>query len=1610
MAWLGTWANRVEITLDNTNIDSDLTNFPVLVKLGHCVGQSDQDLGCVFDELTTSSLKIAATDEDGTTQLYIDVEKWDNTVPEAFLWVSSSTFVLHSDRATRIFLYYDSAQDDNTTYVGASGGTPAQSVWDSSYVLVDHMQDAGDTSSTFDSTSNDNDGTKDGAAEPIEATGKIGDAQDYDGANDALTYSDAASIQNVFDSGGALEAIVYAGSDGEGSAGRIGDKVAWYLATTNEAADKVKLTFWYDFDGAANGTWATTATEVDINTYAHIVVTYDNSAVGNNPVIYVNGDVVALTESTTPIGTRVADAGSDLDVGNDAATGATFDGIIDEFRLSDATRSAAWAKAAYYTSFDNLATYDLGGDWLSGWKQRVAVTIDSSKVDSNLTHFPVMIRLSGKCGASEQDLTRVFDEVGVEDQKIAVTDSTGVQQLYVEVEKWDNTNKEAILWVSRSDWVVSSSEDTAIYLYYDADKDDNTYFVDVQNSTPAERVWDSYFKLVQHMQDGASNAATYDSTSNDNDGAKTGANEPVEAVGKIGDAEDFDGTDDKIDCGDDTSLDITAAITVEAIIKADTLGAAYRAIITRDNGSLQNYTFMVNNDERLRFRIYDTGTPYNAYESAVLVTDTYYHVAGTYDGTTLNVYKNGTVGDTPVAHAGSIDNDNVSQAIGLRASDNWPVDGIIDEVRISSIDRGAAWIKATYNACWDTLVSFSTETDTWKSGWDNRIKITVDSSKIDASLEWFPVKLVLSSSCGISSEDMTRVFDEIGVEDQKIAVTGADGVTELYVDIERWDSTNEVGALWVARDGFHLSSLIDTVLYLYYDSAHADNTTYVDVSGTAVAQNVWDANAIFTSHMKDGADNQHLVDSTSNDLDFVKGAAGEPTEEEDATGYRQDLDGGDYFILDDNTLDIRQDFTFDFLFELDAFAAHKALYNRGATQEGIYIYIDGTGPDKGELLVLTYKATAGILTDSTDGLIAESTKTAISVVRSGATITIYKNGADVTENQGTHVNPGASAGVVAYMAAFNTTTYRIDGRMWETRIADVARSAAWTKALYNTLFDTLVTYSIEGESLPVVLIDVAWTTGAMADTPDWYDATIPGGHANQGCMSYHFRKGRQHQLARMQTGQADLVLKNFSGYFWPDKVQSPWYPYSIAGKKIRIRCIYNGTLYPRFVGFIDEWRPGWLSNPGENAIMTVIATDGMESVSRAVLNNAGEAQELSGTRIGNVLDEVSWPAADRDIATGVDLVIATGAQANINAMSHIDLVNASELGFMFVASNGDMTWSSRATRPTSHATPVAFFGDDEGEMGYVSFNSVIDRDLLYNEVRMTRSGGDEQTSEDTTSQGVYGKRTYVKTGLLSVLDIDVEVLCAYLVGRYKNANTLRLESLTLFPLGDASNLFPKAFGYDINTRINCRLNEANLDKDFYIEGVDERSGGDGAWSTLWQLSDSEQQEFTPGNVEETLAPTGAGDDTETDTLVGAASRWQANLTSDGDTSYAACTNNPGGGETDLFAMADSSYGKGTINSVKLTVSFKGLGGVGVQAATPKIKTGGSEFGTGITPTVGSYNTYEQTWTTNPDTSVAWTWANIAALQAGYLMNPNTAFGDSCRCSYVKLTVNLTPTW
>lgn len=340
--------------------------------------------------------------------------------------------------------------------------------------------------------------------------------------------------------------------------------------------------------------------------------------------------------------------------------------------------------------------------WLSGWDKRIKLTVDHTKIDADLSWFPITVILSSTHGSC------VFDELTSDANrfKIAFTKVDGTTELYAEIEEWDDANESAIIHVSKDGWTISSSADTDFYMYYDIDHADNTTYIGDIDSTPGHNVWDGNFKLVTHMVDDTTSTIK-DSTSNGNDGTKYAANEPIEADGQVGKAQHFDGSNDLVSL---PSIKPVQDITVEAIALAeDGQQSNYDKVIDWENDSYGWQIFFTpTSGYGHRFQIVTTSgtTQINNGEPT---TDVFFHLALTYDGTTVRAYVNGTEVDNATT-TGDIDYDSVSNLeLGNRGSDARHLKGKIDETRISDTARSAAWMKATYDTLWDTLLTYGSE-------------------------------------------------------------------------------------------------------------------------------------------------------------------------------------------------------------------------------------------------------------------------------------------------------------------------------------------------------------------------------------------------------------------------------------------------------------------------------------------------------------------------------------------------------------------------------------------------------------------------------------------------------------------------------------------------------------------------------------------------------------------------------------------------------------------------------------------------------------------------------------------------------------------------------------
>ena len=366
---------------------------------------------------------------------------------------------------------------------------------------------------------------------------------------------------------------------------------------------------------------------------------------------------------------------------------------------------------------------------------------------------------------------------------------------------------------------------------------------------------------------------------------------------------------------------------------------------------------------------------------------------------------------------------------------------------------------------------------------------------------------------------------------------------------------------------------------------------------------------------------------------------------------------------------------------------------------------------------------------------------------------------------------------------------------------------------------------------PSLTLRIAFASDPMAASPSWTAVT-------SDLRSITIKRGRQHELNRMEAGIADLELNNRHGNYWPNSTGGSYYPNVKPNKRINIYAIYAAVTYHLFTGFIEDWNPAWVDQKGGLfPIMQPQCTDLCANIARYELNHAGYAQELSGKRVGHVLDDFGWPAGPRYIDAGQSQMIASGAMESVNAWEHLGLVQKSENGILYIMGDGDVKWEDRHHRLRGlHLVSQATFGDDTGEKPYHGLNPRYGASQIYNDIRIKREGGTQQAAIDSTSQTGYGKRSFSETGLLVPTDGEAKDQAEFLLQRYKDP-FFRTRSLRIVPESHPADLWPQVLGRKISDRITLRRNEANLDEDYYIEGVRHRIDlVKYTWETVWQLS------------------------------------------------------------------------------------------------------------------------------------------------------------------------------
>ena len=230
--------------------------------------------------------------------------------------------------------------------------------------------------------------------------------------------------------------------------------------------------------------------------------------------------------------------------------------------------------------------------------------------------------------------------------------------------------------------------------------------------------------------------------------------------------------------------------------------------------------------------------------------------------------------------------------------------------------------------------------------------------------------------------------------------------------------------------------------------------------------------------------------------------------------------------------------------------------------------------------------------------------------------------------------------------------------------------------------------------------------------------------------SVDVKRGRSRVLEKFTAGSSRLTLDNRERLFDPLMTSSPFYGSIIPRKQI----VISNNNVPVYQGNVQDWDFSY--NVNGDATAEPSSSDGFAFFAQSNLAPGTATGQLSGARVNDVLDELSWPDGQRDIDTGLATLAADIVDDNQNALSYLQKVETTENGAMFIGKNGKFTFRD--------STLPSYSGVEFGNNGipFIDYQVAYGVDELWNKVNIVWSAGTAiggtVTVENTVSQGKYG--------------------------------------------------------------------------------------------------------------------------------------------------------------------------------------------------------------------------------------------------------------------------------
>jgi len=323
--------------------------------------------------------------------------------------------------------------------------------------------------------------------------------------------------------------------------------------------------------------------------------------------------------------------------------------------------------------------------WNVNWKYRREITI--TNVSGTLTDYQILVELN----SSNFNFSHA-QENGSDIRFVASDDETLLSHW---IEVWNFTNQSAKIWVNVSEVV----EGVKIFMYYGNENASdasnvNATFIRVIDGVVGAWHFDEGEGNIAHDTSGEGNDGTlYDANSTNNDGDTP----PQWIDGKFGKALSFDGVDDYVDCGSDSSLNISNG-TIIAWVKRTADAPEFFGIVSTDAAGLNDGDMVlgITSAQKLFFMLCDGAAEYEIYSNEATTINQWYFIAVTFGSGGMKMYVNNVEQDDTKTFTGGM-KPVQNLLVGSRRTNRWYHNGTIDEVRIYNRTLSEEEISDLYN-------------------------------------------------------------------------------------------------------------------------------------------------------------------------------------------------------------------------------------------------------------------------------------------------------------------------------------------------------------------------------------------------------------------------------------------------------------------------------------------------------------------------------------------------------------------------------------------------------------------------------------------------------------------------------------------------------------------------------------------------------------------------------------------------------------------------------------------------------------------------------------------------------------------------------------------------